>query len=186
MYLKIQIILLALLSTFGLKSCSENGLQGRNENLMMRVNHFKQTGIGEGKHLVYLVQEAGEIGGEQWNFMYEPIEGFDFEPGYVYDLRLKKQAVPNPPQDGSSVRYILLNVISKTPVPEDENFDIRLKWGGENFVTSHGEDPYLLDEYLIDCNSLCSELNNALQNNEEVTGTFSHGPDSSLKLISLE
>lgn len=186
MYFKMPLLLLVAVAAFGLKSCSESPLQGKNENMLMRVNHYQQTGVGEGLHLVYLVQEGEEIGGEQWSYFYSPIEGFDYEPGYVYELRLRKKYVENPPADGTSIRYILLNVISKTPVSETEEFQIRLKWGGENFITTREGENYLLGKYWIDCEALCEQLSQALVQDEEVTGTFVHGSESSLILQSLD
>lgn len=47
--------------------------------------------------------------------VYEGIEGFDYEPGYEYKLRIKAKQLAEPPQDASSVRYSLLELISKTP-----------------------------------------------------------------------
>lgn len=50
-----------------------------------------------------------------WRAVYQGIEGFDFEAGYEYRLRIKAEQLPDPPQDGSSIRYTLLEQISKTP-----------------------------------------------------------------------
>jgi len=45
--------------------------------------------------------------------LYSGIEGFDYEPSYVYELRVQATAVPHPPADSSAVRYRLLEVVSK-------------------------------------------------------------------------
>jgi hypothetical protein len=45
--------------------------------------------------------------------LYSSIEGFDYEPSYVYELRVEATAVPHPPADASAVRYRLLEVVSK-------------------------------------------------------------------------
>ncbi len=56
------------------------------------------------------------------NFFYESIEGFDYEEGYVYELRIEKyDAWPGekePPQDASMYGYRLIEVISKTPAQD--------------------------------------------------------------------
>ena len=53
------------------------------------------------------------------NFFYSQVEGFDYEEGYVYELRIEKyDAWPGekePPQDASMYGYRLIEVISKTP-----------------------------------------------------------------------
>ena len=47
--------------------------------------------------------------------LYGGIEGFEYQPGYEYRLRIKAEQLPDPPQDGSSIRYTLLEQISKAP-----------------------------------------------------------------------
>lgn len=187
MHLKYTIILVMGLAVFfGSNSCSIVGDDVnplKTENL--RINHFRQTGIGESLHLVYLVQENEDIGGEEWSFFYDEIEGFDYELGYIYDLKVRKVEVENPPMDGSSIRYILVNVRSKEKVPAGASFDINVKNFGYSFITENEDGFYLLNQYKIDCNSLCETLQSDIESKETVTGSFFHGPDESLILHSL-
>ncbi len=41
------------------------------------------------------------------------IEGFDYEEGYAYRLKVEKTHLANPPADASNVRYKLLEILSK-------------------------------------------------------------------------
>lgn len=50
---------------------------------------------------------------EEWRNLYAPIEGFEHEAGHAYELRVEVTQVANPPADGSSLRYRLLEVVSK-------------------------------------------------------------------------
>ena len=52
----------------------------------------------------------------EWQLFYQQIEGFTFESGYQYQLQVNKEAIENPPSDGSSIKYSLVKVISKLPV----------------------------------------------------------------------
>ena len=53
-----------------------------------------------------------------WTNFYNTIEGFTFEPGYTYTLRVRVTDAPKPiPADASSKVYTLLEVVSKTPAP---------------------------------------------------------------------
>ncbi len=127
--------------------------------------------------LVYLVQENNKIGTDQWNFFYSEIEGFDFEWGFVYELVVEKQQVENPPQDGSSIRYILKEVISKKAVDSDLTFNIQLKSSKKNImnVVRYVNLEYtLLEEKIIDCQNKCLEMTESLENKNEVTGVFKH------------
>lgn len=51
--------------------------------------------------------------GTEWEFFYSPIEGFNYEEGFEYKLEVRTEEIENPPADSSSVRYILVNEISK-------------------------------------------------------------------------
>lgn len=51
---------------------------------------------------------------ESWTVFYSNIEGFTYEPGYEYVLKVKTERIANPPADGSSIRYILVRQVSKT------------------------------------------------------------------------
>lgn len=52
-----------------------------------------------------------------WELFYDGIEGFTYEPGFRYVLRVAERRIPDPPADGSSLAYRLLRVVSKTPAP---------------------------------------------------------------------
>jgi hypothetical protein len=49
-----------------------------------------------------------------WRLFYGSFEGFAYESGYTYVLRVAERDVRNPPADGSSLAYRLLAVVSKT------------------------------------------------------------------------
>lgn len=49
-----------------------------------------------------------------WTLHYEQIKGFDYEQGYVYKLRVREEIIPNPPADGSSRKWVLVDVLEKT------------------------------------------------------------------------
>ncbi len=44
------------------------------------------------------------------------IEGFEFEQGYLFTLKVRIVHLANPPQDSYDVRYILVSLVSKTKV----------------------------------------------------------------------
>jgi len=50
-----------------------------------------------------------------WTYFYDPIEGFDYQPGFEYTIRVAVSPVLNPPQDGSSRTYRLVAVLRKEP-----------------------------------------------------------------------
>ena len=52
-----------------------------------------------------------------WTLLYDPIVGFDYEPGFVYQIVVKEEPVANPPADASSIRRTLVSIVSKTAAP---------------------------------------------------------------------
>lgn len=48
-----------------------------------------------------------------WQLFYGAIDGFAYEPGFRYVLRVAERPIANPPADGSSVAYRLVAIVSK-------------------------------------------------------------------------
>jgi len=84
----------------------------------------------------YLIRKSVE---GNWVMHYQEIKGFDFEPGFSYKIKVKKETVKNPPADGSSMRYVLLEVLEKKDVTDDivEEDLIGKEWKLE-FLRSEG------------------------------------------------
>ena len=61
---------------------------------------------------------VGEIGN---------IEGFNFEWGNRYNLVVEKAILKNPPEDGSSVEFRLIRLISKTKVESSFHFLLKIE-----------------------------------------------------------
>ncbi|MFN2136716.1 MAG: META domain-containing protein [Candidatus Promineifilaceae bacterium] len=57
---------------------------------------------------------------ESYRLFYDTIDGFEFQPGYEYELSVLVEPVENPPADGSALRYTLIEVISQTPVTAEQ------------------------------------------------------------------
>lgn len=68
---------------------------------------------GESPRRCLQVREPGE---EEWSYFYSTIEGFDYEEGTRYELRVLVEPVENPPADGSSLRYELVEIVSAEKV----------------------------------------------------------------------
>jgi heat shock protein HslJ len=70
---------------------------------------------GEGNQKCMLVK--GKIV-DNWSTLYDNIEGFDYEEGYEYLLKVKVKKVKNPPADASSIKFILVEVYEKKKTQE--------------------------------------------------------------------
>lgn len=153
-----------------------------------RVNHYKQSAVGLSPTLVLLVQEGDKIGTDEWIYHYSEINGFNYEWGYVYDLRIKKTMVDNPPADASSIEFDLEEIISKKQVEPNLTFKISLKSstrGIKDLVVDNAVEYTLLNEQRIDCSDLCDQMAESLANQAELTGIFVHINSESIKLQKL-
>ncbi len=181
--MRTQLLIIALV----MLGCTEEDIPTVN----IRVDHFQQTAVGVGPTLVYRVQKGDSINTDTWSYLYGDIEGFSYELGYVYDLEVEEVLVANPPADGSSVRYVLKQLIAKEPVASTVTFEIRVKSVARSsppsYVTGNAADGYeILSIVPIVCDTLCKKLEKYLTTEDEVVGIFTHAPNETIRLTGLE
>lgn len=154
---------------------------------IIRVNHYQSTADSFVPQLVFLTQEGEAIGTQTWRKFYENIENFDYQPGYIYDLKLTIIHLEEELQDASSVRFVLKEVLSKVKVPDNTKFTVPLKDHYSEFVRKDDSNGnfLILNQILIDCNSMCPELETKLDTVDVLNGIFEHGPGGLYKLVEL-
>lgn len=111
--MKYLILLLTLACT------SNNELQSK---ILFVADHLEEC-VGVGPQSCMLVKDAEE---SDWTYFYGSIEGFNYEEGYNYELLVEEIKVENPAADASSIRYVLKEVINKTPGNSSE--DLYKEW----------------------------------------------------------
>lgn len=90
-------------------------LEEGSELITMRIQANKVACDGfDGNTTCFMVQKGASIGTDFWEQLNEPIEGFNFEPGYTYDVQIKVVLRENPSEDQSRFQYNLVKIISKT------------------------------------------------------------------------
>ena len=78
------------------------------------VNSSKVACTGEGARSCLQIKRGSDLESGNWEMFYSNIEGFDYEPGYLYFLRVKESPRPEPiPADASSIVYTLVEVVEK-------------------------------------------------------------------------
>jgi heat shock protein HslJ len=107
---------------------------GQTKTFYLNSTQQNCTGVGPMQCLQYKEKQN-----EGWKLLYQSIEGFTFEEGYFYKLKVKQVKVKNPPADGSSHRYILKKEISK-----EKNNNMESQMGN----APHGK--YILSALLMD------------------------------------
>jgi len=131
MKLKYGLLIMSLVATiFSMVACSPaGGSPASNEaepTAENEANIAEEKNLYVGPELVDCVgvgpmkcMQVKEDPNGDYLLFYSPIEGFEFEPGHEYELRVRVETVANPPADGSSLRYILVEEMSKIPVSDN-------------------------------------------------------------------
>ncbi len=81
----------------------------------------------------YCLKYNEDDGNERVN-LFEKIDGFDYQVGYKYQLKILQTKINNPPADGSSYKYKLLEKSSETLVEEPIQYGIDLFPSGIDFL----------------------------------------------------
>ena len=73
----------------------------------------------ERQHPIECMLVKGDFDKVSWQKLYfGEIEGFTYERGHEYELRVRRTILANPPQDGSDRRYELVRIVSDTTVSQ--------------------------------------------------------------------
>ncbi|MFA9445748.1 DUF4377 domain-containing protein [Egicoccus sp. AB-alg6-2] len=84
---------------------------GDPDTVTLEVAGDRVTCEGEGVMECLQVRRAPDA---EWERFYDQIEGFTHEPGYAYELRVRVTD-DDPPADGSSLAYELVEVVRREP-----------------------------------------------------------------------
>lgn len=101
-------IFFLILSLVLVMSCSKDN----EKTIFVADTMINCTGVGAQKCL-----QVKENEDDAWSNLYGAIEGFDYEVGYTYKLKVEVSKSENPPADAPSEKYILLEVLEKTKSP---------------------------------------------------------------------
>ena len=95
-----------------------------NNESILWVNSFTVQCEGVAPMTCLQVQESDAPEQGKWRNFYSSIEGFTYEAGYLYKLRIRKEMLEDVPADASSIRYVLVEVLEKTRDPKININDI--------------------------------------------------------------
>ncbi|MDH5412580.1 MAG: DUF4377 domain-containing protein [Flavobacteriaceae bacterium] len=94
-----KIIPLIIVTIF-LNSCSEN-------KIIYVADSFDDC-EGVSSQQCFKIRESKD---EEWKFLYQEIEGFDYEEGFTYKIEVNIKKTKGPAADGSLLRYKLVRII---------------------------------------------------------------------------
>ncbi len=99
-------ILTVLTLAFIMTSCVTNEIYW--------VNSKKTNCSGVGKRTCLLIKKGKVLNDDtNWQSFYSNIEGFEYEEGYLYKLKVKEEQLTDVPADASSIKYTLVKLLDK-------------------------------------------------------------------------
>jgi len=106
--------LLPLLMTALLVTAACTSQPGPNEHIYW-VNSLKVSCVGVAPTHCLQVYKGESLDPTEWTAFHASIEGFEFEPGFVYKLIVKEEELDKAevPADASSIAYTLVKVLQK-------------------------------------------------------------------------
>ncbi|GGP24586.1 META and DUF4377 domain-containing protein [Silvimonas amylolytica] len=79
------------------------------ERVIQVAPDTKTCSAGAGQMQCLQVRDAAD---QPWTLLYGGIDGFEYQPGTLYTLRIKETPVDNPPADGSGIKRSLVRVLT--------------------------------------------------------------------------
>ena len=94
---------------------SNQDVQPEGETQTIFINSFKKSCVGVVPMSCLQIQRKSTLDPQAWEYFYDEIEGFDFEPGYIYKIKIKTENLDTEtlPADASSIRYTYIETIEK-------------------------------------------------------------------------
>ena len=163
---------------------SESAADGIAQRVL--IKHHKAECHGVNPQLCMLVRGSEQ---EDWTYFYDGIEGFDFTWGDNYELLISVHEVPDPPADGSSLKYRLIRIVSKTPAPAQSTFDFPSVYAPE-LIRRISENTFQLGFErifsctLADCQTIASLLDQQFSISLELK--YAADPSAQLELAQIK
>jgi heat shock protein HslJ len=132
-------LFILLILSLSANSCENSNDEQTTKTLYIGDHLIDCVGVGPQKCM--LVKENSD---DDFTNFYGAIEGFDYEEGYNYILKVGIETIKNPPADGSSLKYSLIKILEKEKTTQEKQMATQWKVislkGIENLV----ENPTLL------------------------------------------
>lgn len=176
-----RIISLVILLTLAITVAAQDSDTEPNE-VILHIAPYQQDCVGVAPQECLIVRFEDET---DLSFFYDAIDGFTFEEGFEYTLRVNITEIENPPADASSLQYELVEIVQQFPAHLHGKI-----WELQSLYDTEIEDPsryqfLLTDEGVsikADCNSVGA---NFTQNPFDIETTFTTlvgCPEDSLEL----
>ena len=159
---KLIIPFLFIACLFFVTACSGDEPKDKTKDIIMSVS--EEPGVmydifdDEGKYpMICLRVMDDDFPGEWRNLPMTAIEGFEYEIGHMYTLKVRRTILANPPADASSYTYRLIAVLEDRIWPEEPNEEEKIVVNTEEDIPYEEKCPYHIydvykDAFVIDGN----------------------------------
>ena len=159
---KLIIPFLFIACLFFVTACSDDEPKDKTKDIIMSVSD--EPGVmydifdDEGKYPMICLRVMDEdFPGEWRNLPMTAIEGFEYEIGHMYTLKVRRTILANPPADASSYTYRLIAVLEDRIWPEEPNEEEKIVVNTEEDIPYEEKCPYHIydvykDAFVIDGN----------------------------------
>jgi len=169
-------------------SCSSDDKRVITEEVNLFVDHYKTTSVLNGT--AFVIFENGALGNDDFKVLGQ-IDGLVYEPGFIYQLTASKIITQNPGTDAKTVRYQVISVTNREAARPDAEFRIPLiefinGAGYATYIRRQADSTFILGNQIpFNCNYFCVDLDDAIQRQDAIIGTFTHGPEETYVLQAL-
>jgi len=139
------------------------------------INHYKSEC---GSRIMALCLQSRVSENDTWTNFYDPIIGFEYEWGYNYQLKVSIENIENPPQDSSSLKYTLLEVVEKEKESTTSLFDISVS-RISGLISKESNNVYkIYADKLITCVTIdCATIDSLMLQDMAILFEFKHQSD---------
>ncbi len=110
--MRINLIVVSLFLLFA-SACQQNTAEQTNVKTLL-VSSRKADCVGAAPTQCMQTREKADA---PWTNFFGAIKGFEYQEGYFYEIKIKVTKIDNPPADGSSLAYELVELVKKVKDP---------------------------------------------------------------------
>lgn len=156
------IIPILLIACVCLTGCSDDEPKDKTNDIVMSVS--EEPGVMydlfdvEGKYPIVCMRVMDEDSHWEWrNLSMSAIEGFNYEVGHKYTLKVRRTILANPPADASAYTYRLISILEDRIWPDEPKEDDEIIINKEEDIPYEESCPYHIydlykDAFVVDCN----------------------------------
>lgn len=152
----------------------------------IEIDHYREpVTLWDGPWMSYRIKGSND---EILNWIWG-INGFqEYQWGYVYEIRVKRKIILDPPLDAPSSEYSFIKVISKEKAYTEARFTLMLKEGRDIYYSRENGRHRLLNEidFFISESVIKENLEACIPISRSIKGTFSHLNEKALLLHEIE